>query len=268
MSQGNAWGVNFFRMFEKGHKDNDVTTRRSHLRLKTIEGKMIWQYNHRHGTFDPKKVRRDTRVWPKSEAKDLANPDYDTRPSYWMKKIDVENRMESLDWSYEWLLAFREATGPKNKRTVIACVLPMAAVMHTAQMILTDVNDVRKNNCLLANYNSKALDWICRQKMSGTHLTYALQTQLPIFPPERYDEVEEFTEGKTLVEWINERVLKLTYTSHDMKPYAEDMGYGGSPFMWDEVGRQQLMDELDQCYFHLYGYNEEQANYIRASFEK
>jgi hypothetical protein len=185
-----------------------------------------------------------------------------------MKKSDVEKRMESFDWNYQWLLGFREATGPKNKRTVIACMLPMVAVLHTAQMILTDVKDVRKNNCLLANYNSKALDWICRQKMSGTHLTYTLQTQLPIFPPEKYDEVEEFTDGKSLVEWISERVLKLTYTSHDLKSYAKDMGYDGPPFVWDEAERQQLMDELDQCYFHLYGYDEEQTNFIRASFEK
>lgn len=268
MIRENAWGIKFFRMFEKGNKKNNVSTRKSHNRVKTIQGKMMWQYNHRYGTFDPKKVGREDRVWPKSKAKDLADPDYDTTPSYWMKKSDVEKRMESVDWNYQWLLGFREATGPKNERTVIACILPMVAVFHTTQMILTDVTDVRKNNCLLANYNSKALDWICRQKISGTHLTYTLQTQLPIFPPERYDEVEEFTDGKPLVEWISERVLKLTYTSHDLKSYAKDMGYDGPPFVWDEAERQQLMDELDRCYFHLYGYDEEQANYIRASFEK
>ena len=108
--------------------------------------------------------------------------------------------MKNVDWGHQWMLAFREATGPKNKRTVISCVVPMVAVMHTVQMILPNVDDIRKVNCLLANYNSKALDWICRQKISGTHLTYTLQTQLPIFPPERYDEVEEFMTGSP---WSN-----------------------------------------------------------------
>ena len=28
-------------------------------------------------------------------------------------------------------------------------------------------------------------------------------------------------------------VLRLTYTAHDMAPFAQDLGYGGPPFMWD-----------------------------------
>jgi hypothetical protein len=36
--------------------------------------------------------------------------------------------------------------------------------------------------------------------------------------------------------FIVPRVLELTYTSHSMKPFAEDLGYkGNAPFPWDEV---------------------------------
>ena len=41
MSRKNAWEIKFFRMFEKGKTDNAVTKRKSHHRVKTIEGKMI-----------------------------------------------------------------------------------------------------------------------------------------------------------------------------------------------------------------------------------
>jgi hypothetical protein len=33
------------------------------------------------------------------------------------------------------------------------------------------------------------------------------------------------------------RMLELVYTAWDLKPFAEDMGYHGEPFKWDEDRR-------------------------------
>jgi hypothetical protein len=55
------------------------------------------------------------------------------------------------------------------------------------------------------------------------------------------------------MDFIGNRVLELTYTSCDLKPFAEDMGYCSNPFRWDENRRAQIRAELDAYYAHLYG---------------
>ncbi|MXY44813.1 MAG: hypothetical protein F4Y50_12300 [Dehalococcoidia bacterium] len=48
------------------------------------------------------------------------------------------------------------------------------------------------------------------------------------------------------------RVLELTYTAHDLEPFARDLGYDGPPFVWDEERRHRLRSELDAIYAHMY----------------
>jgi hypothetical protein len=53
-------------------------------------------------------------------------------------------------------------------------------------------------------------------------------------------------------------VLELTYTAHDMAPFACDMGYVDAagevqpPYIWNEDRRQALRAKLDALYFILY----------------
>ena len=65
---------------------------------------------------------------------------------------------------------------------------------------------------------------------------------------------------------IRDHVLRLTYTAHDMAPFARDLGYNGPPFPWDEEERRHLRARLDALYFHLYGLSREDAHYILSTF--
>lgn len=56
----------------------------------------------------------------------------------------------------------------------------------------------------------------------------------------------------SLTEWLRPRVLELTYTAEDMRPFARDMGYEGDPFPWEEERRAQLRAEINAAIFHLY----------------
>jgi hypothetical protein len=47
-------------------------------------------------------------------------------------------------------------------------------------------------------------------------------------------------------------VLELTYTAWDLEPFAQDCGWSGPPFRWDEERRFLLRCELDAAFFHLY----------------
>jgi hypothetical protein len=48
------------------------------------------------------------------------------------------------------------------------------------------------------------------------------------------------------------RLLELTYTAWDLEPFAQDCGWNGPPFLWDEERRFLLRSELDAAFFHLY----------------
>ena len=61
-------------------------------------------------------------------------------------------------------------------------------------------------------------------------------------------------------------MLRLTYTAHDMQPFGRDLGYDGQPFVWDEEERRHLRARLDALYFHLYGLNKNDAEYVLDTF--
>ena len=61
--------------------------------------------------------------------------------------------------------------------------------------------------------------------------------QLPVIARDGYDRL--FGE-KTAGEPVRDHVLRLTFTSDDMFPFARDLGYTGLPFVWDAEERQHL----------------------------
>ena len=72
---------------------------------------------------------------------------------------------------------------------------------------------------------------------------------------------------------MREAVLELTYTAHDMTPFARDMGHVDGagellpPFRWDEDRRLRLRAKLDALYFHLYGVTDrDDIRYIYSTF--
>lgn len=133
-------------------------------------------------------------------------------------------------------------------------------------MILTAPD---QRHLLYANLNSFALDYACRQKVQGQNLNWYLVEQLPILPPSNYG--RPFG-ALTAREIVMREVLRLTYTAHDMAPFARDMGHVDAdgavlpPFRWDEADRRQRRARLDALYFHLYGIGRDDADYILSTF--
>jgi hypothetical protein len=109
---------------------------------------------------------------------------------------------------------------------------------------------------LLSNFNSLIFDYVARQKLGGTNLSWFFMEQLPVIPPADY--ARQFG-PKTAADIVKAAVLELTYTAHDMAPFARDMGHVDAtgevspPFTWDEERRLHLRAKLDALYFILYG---------------
>ena len=94
-------------------------------------------------------------------------------------------------------------------------------------------------------------------------MNWYIVEQLPVIAPEDYD--RRFGE-RTARELVRDHVLRLTYTAHDMAPFARDLGYDGPPFTWDEEERRHLRARLDALFFHLYGLDREDAGYVLDTF--
>ena len=150
---------------------------------------------------------------------------------------------------------------------MIAAVIPSPAAGNTLPLLIG--LDAKQSCLLLANMNSMALDYIARQKAQTTHLNWYILEQLPVIAPAAF---EESIGGRQIADFIRAEVLALTYTAHDLAPFARDLGYleaDGSvkpPFVWSRADRAHRMARLDALFFHLYGLSEDDADYILSTF--
>ena len=62
------------------------------------------------------------------------------------------------------------------------------------------------------------------------------------------------------------RVVELTYITYDMESFARDLGDDRPPFHWNNERRALLRAELDAVYFHLYGIERDNVDYIMETF--
>ena len=165
-----------------------------------------------------------------------------------------------------WLLGWRDITNTTNERTVIASVFPLAGVGNKIPLILFNNLDAHLVACLYSNLTALAYDYTARQKVGGTTLNYFIYKQLPVITPDTYYQFTDWAGEVLLQDWLFPRVLELTYTAWDLEPFAGECGYHGPPFRWDYERRFLIRCELDAAYFHLYGIEQADVDYIMETF--
>ncbi len=244
---GNPWGIKFMRMFDMSNDSHLFFDEPAADRLPLYEAKLIHHYDHRWGTYDGNGSCRDVTL---SEKQD---PSFEVRPRYWVSGQEVRDRLKAQGWDRKWLLGFRNISLPTNERTFIPCVLPVAGVGHSSSLLFT-TQDCDFTLALLGLAVSLAFDFVARQKMGGINMTHGYIKQFPALGP------SAFPSART--DFIRHRVLELSYTAHALKPWAEDLGYDGPPFVFDPERRALLRAELDAYYAHLYGLNRDELRYI------
>lgn len=246
--QGNFWSISFrqglFNMTSDSQLFFDEPTA---SRLPLYEAKLIHHYDHRWATYDPDGSSRDVTVNEKQD------PGFEIIPRYWVERAEVEARLKAQGWDRQWLMGWRDICRSTDERTVIATTVPIVAIGHTMPIFFSS-RGVDQQFCLLGNWQTLTLDFCARNKIGGTHLTYSYLKQLPFLPPSAYD--------STAIDFIRSRVLELSYTSHDLKSWAQDLGYDSPPFTFDPERRAVLRAELDAYYAHLYGLSRDELRYI------
>lgn len=131
---------------------------------------------------------------------------------------------------------------------------------------LANMSSARSAPLLLAIFNSFVFDFLARSSMGGSSLNYFILKQLPVPPPSTLEEQARGI-GSSYSDFIIPRVLELSYTSWELKDFAEDIGFTGPPFKWDDERRFLIQCEIDALMFHLYGVNCEDIEYIMETFK-
>jgi hypothetical protein len=214
------------------------------------EGKMVQAFDHRAASVivNAANANRPAQPLP-ATPEQHGDPAWVADPQFWVQ-IDRTNYPD-----YRWVLGFKEITAPTNVRTMIAAILPSVSFGNKIP-VLQPTDDSREEWLLCANLNSVIFDFITRQKIQGQTLNLFILEQLPIIPPAAY--ARTFG-SKIAADIVREAVLELTYTAHDLAPFARDMGHVDAagdvlpPFVWDEDRRLRLRAKLDALYFILYG---------------
>ncbi|MBF0665607.1 MAG: restriction endonuclease, partial [Brevundimonas sp.] len=261
-----AWPVRYATMF---HMTNDSHLFRTRAELEGREGawsvggnrfqsasgvwvplyagRMIHQFDHRAASVVVNAGNlHNAAVTGEVTAAMKADPSFLPTPQYWLQHQGVMDGPT---------IAFRDIARSTDARTMIAAILPHRAAGNTAPLILSDLA-LSDQALLLANLNAMVLDYVVRQKAQSTHLNWYIVEQLPVVPLAAY--ARAFG-SKTAGEIVRETVLELSYTAHDLAPFARDLGHVDAdgqvlpPFGWDEDRRLVLRAKLDALYFILYG---------------
>ncbi|MCI4042320.1 DNA methyltransferase [Streptomyces sp. TRM75563] len=265
-AQGNPWGVSFSTMFhmsndaEKFHFREDlesdgwllranVFTKGETRMLPLYEAKMQHHYDHRWSTYDGDNESRD--VTPREKQ----NPNTVAFPRYWVTEGDVKRQLATKGWDREWYFTWRNIAKVANERTMISSIVPAVAIGHSSPLLFTQLPE---HACALVGiFGSLIFDYVVRQKVGGTNLTYGYVMQFPTLSPQQAAPHAAF---------VVPRVLELTYTAHDLTSFARDVGDADGPFIWDEERRSIIRAELDALFFRLYGIVRDEVDYILDTF--
>ncbi len=283
-----AWPVKYTTMF---HMTNDSGLFRTRPELEEQEGawpvggnrfdspsgewvplyvgRMIHQFDHRAASVEvnPENLHNPA-LSDDIDSDQKADPAFVPTPQYWVPAGEV-----SFPNGIDWTIAFRDIARATDARTMIAALVPLVGLGNKVPAIFSDAAVVErpKASLLLANLAAIAFDFVARQKVHSTSLNWYIVEQLPVVPPERYETA--FFGPKSAAEIVREAVLKLTYTAHDMAPFARDMGHVDAngdvlpPFVWDDDRRLRLRARLDALYFHLYGVTDrDDVRYVYSTF--
>jgi hypothetical protein len=234
--------------------------------LPLYEGKMVQAFDHRAAdvVVNLENIHRPAQPAAIDDG-GHADPDRQATAQYW-----VETAVVTKPWRGA-CLGFKEVTAPTNERSMIAAFLPEAGCGNTIPILyICDQSPIAETCLWLGCLNSFAFDFCARSKIQGQHLNWFILEQLPVLTAKHY--ARHFND-RTAADIVKDHVLRLTYTAHDMAPFARDMGYVNQdgtvkpPIIWNESERRHLRARLDALYFLLYGVtDDDDIRYILSTF--
>jgi len=292
-SENQDWKPIFNRIFDMSNDSELFTENPSSESLPLYEAKMIWNYDHRFSTYEnATQANINEGNLPQLTPEMHIDPNKRILARYCIPKESIQSRIGT--WQKKWFLVFRGIAATNNERTFIYSIIPFIGVGNSAPAIMFQESiNTLLTAAFLANANSLIYGYIGRQKAAGSNLNFYIIRQMPVLQPSDYNPL--------LLAKILPKVFELTYSSWDIKSFADDLwndagdelkvnlkqqweenqavtgGHEWSPpewckidkegcplppFKWDDGRRAELKAELDAIYAKLYGLTTEELRYI------
>jgi uncharacterized protein (DUF433 family) len=218
-TEENEFGVYYMRLVHYGDHANRISLMPDNAEVGRIElilePKMFWQYDHRFSSFE--NCNRDQII----NGQPIALTEYQKADSNfrvicryytdWLFKTELFEKYP--DYTKKWLILWRDVSNATNERTSIAAIVPFALASVASPALGFDCS--KDGYLLCANFNCIIYDYLARQKVNGIHFNWGLVKQVPIIPLYKYDD-----ESKSL---ITSKLIELTYTSWDIKSFADEI---------------------------------------------
>lgn len=277
---GNPWGLTFkqglFNMASASHlfvQPENLTDatfngwsyeRDGQELVPLYEGKMLSHFDHRFSTYQgATQAQLNVGSLPRLTPQQHDDPHQEPLARYWVKRSDVTAAV-GQEWYRQWFLGWRDIARASDSRTFVPSVMPASAVGHTYPLAFPTQPEA--GPLIHAIWSTIVFDYVARQKLSGTHMTYGVLKQLACPTPETFQNPTSWQPGTTLAEWLTPYVLELSYTSWRLQPYASELGDDGAPFRWDPERRARLRADLDAAFLHIYGLTRPEAEHVLDSF--
>ena len=152
-----------------------------------------------------------------------------------------------------WLMGWRRNARTSDERSWIANIVPKSGVGDS--LFLMHLNVARGLVPAITAYSASLIgDYVVRQKVGGTNLSFYYVSQLAV------PTIHQFTPED--LAFLTPRVLELTCTSHSMRPWAEDLGHTGAPFAFDPDRRAILRADVDAFFARKFGLSRDELRYI------
>ncbi len=251
------------------------------------EGKMVQAFDHRAAdvVVNLANLKRAAQQESLVSAEKQSSDRYPT-PQYWVHRKDISDSNH-----FDYCIAYKSVTAPSNMRTMIGAMLPSCGVGNSMAVLLPsiakDAKYSRWASLLLANLNAFAYDFLLRQKVQGQNLNWFIVEQSCVIDAARFNDplptpfaTHLRTQGlmnghhpqPSIADFVVPQVLALSYTAHDLAPFARDLGYVDAqglvlpPFVWNDEDRRRRLAALDALFFHLYGLGADDAAYVMDTF--
>ncbi|NYJ02433.1 hypothetical protein HNR19_003131 [Nocardioides thalensis] len=195
--------------------------------LPLYEAKMIHHYDTKWATYEPDGSIRD--VTPEEKR----DPDFHVMPRYWVHEREMKKALPA-DFAGTGFFGYRNIARGTDARTIIGTLVPVVPVGHSMPLIFTS-----GGRPLQAVLTSHATDYVMRQKLGGTNLTYNYVQQLPMPSAEQVGRVRARIED--LVDRLNSQRL-------------------------DPETNSKLRAEIDALMFHIYDISRDDVDYILETF--
>lgn len=226
------------------------------------EAKMLNHWDHRYSTYkNATEAQLRMQTLPRLNPVEHDDPNVEPLSRYWVDEREVEAAIGDKSDS-GWLLGWRDVTGAEKWRTFIPTVWPRGG---SGGSWCAYPESAEHASLLLTIWSSMVWDYVCRQKISGTHMTLFIAKQLPIPQPELFAKNPPWLKT-SLGGWIAPRLLELVFTSYRVAAFAEDLGETNLPFRWIPERREAIRAELDAAMMHVYGLERDEVEHVLDSF--